>query len=64
LIEPHTQPFEVIFYLLEGMGSLSVDTGESEFLAGTMISIAPGVPRGWKNNTLSALRLLVIKKLK
>ncbi|MBM3403346.1 MAG: cupin domain-containing protein [Bacteroidetes bacterium] len=62
-MELHVQPFDVVFFILEGSGTLHLESEASVFSENTCISIKAGVMRAWKNHTSSPLRLLVIKLL-
>jgi quercetin dioxygenase-like cupin family protein len=63
VLEKHTNPFDVVFYVLEGTGTLDVD--EKTFTAGpdTLIEISAPELRGWTNTGTGDLRVLVIKLL-
>jgi quercetin dioxygenase-like cupin family protein len=59
----HTNPFDVVFYVLEGTGTLEVE--DQTFTAGpdTLIEVSAPEQRGWTNAGSSDLRILVIKLL-
>ena len=59
----HANPFDVLFYVLQGSGSLEV--GDETFTVGpdTLIEVPAGDQRGWTNTGSEELRVLVIKLL-
>jgi len=61
LIDRHTNPFDVIFYILTG--SALVDAGDVTIYAekDTCITVDAGTERGIKNTSGQDLKLLVIK---
>lgn len=63
VLEKHPNPFDVIFYVLDGTGTLEV--GEESFSLGadTLIEIPANDMRGWTNTGSVDLRVLVIKVL-
>jgi quercetin dioxygenase-like cupin family protein len=62
-IEPHSQPFDVLFFVLEGEGELNYNGETAVFGKDTLIEAKAGVLRGWTNASKENLRLLVIKQL-
>jgi quercetin dioxygenase-like cupin family protein len=63
VLETHTNPFDVAFYVLAGTGVLVVGNESSEIGADTVIEIPAGEMRGWKNLAEHDLRVLVVKLL-
>ena len=63
-MEPHSQPFDVVFYVLSGNGILDLPDQSVDGASGTCILIPAGMQRGWKNNTNREFRVLVVKDLK
>jgi quercetin dioxygenase-like cupin family protein len=61
-IDPHEQPFDVIFYVLSGMGELLMNGQRSKVGKDTLITVERGINRGWINCGKRNLRLLVIKR--
>ncbi|MFC2151747.1 cupin domain-containing protein [Bacteroidota bacterium] len=59
----HKNPFDVIFFVAEGKGILSVEGKESELSINDVIKVTSDQNRGWNNNSDQNLRLLVIKQL-
>ena len=57
----HSLPFPVIFYVLDGEGTLLTETGPRVIDAGTTIECPPDSPRGWENRSVTDLNILVIK---
>lgn len=62
-MESHTQPFDVVFYIISGNGILDVEGQSIDGTPGTCIHIPMGVMRGWKNNGDMEFRVLVVKDL-
>ncbi|MEZ4484792.1 MAG: cupin domain-containing protein [Syntrophotaleaceae bacterium] len=63
VLEKHKNPFDVIFYVLEGSGTLEVDDQSFSVGADTVIDVAASQMRGWTNTGTTDLRILVIKVL-
>jgi quercetin dioxygenase-like cupin family protein len=63
VLAKHANPFDVVFYVLEGSGTLEV--GDRTFNAGldTLIEVSAPELRGWTNTGSTDLRVLVIKLL-
>ncbi|MGE0090192.1 MAG: cupin domain-containing protein [Bacteroidales bacterium] len=59
----HQNPFDVIFFVIDGSGILSVDGQKHHLKSNDTIKIISSKMRDWENNTDSNLRLLVIKLL-
>lgn len=57
----HKNPFDVIFYVIEGTGTLVIDEATYEMKCGDTIKIDSSRQRSWANKTNADLRLLVIK---
>jgi quercetin dioxygenase-like cupin family protein len=62
-IDPHLQPFDLVFYLLSGNGILDAGGEPVEGRENCAIFVPAGMPRGWKNTGTDDLNLLVIKDL-
>ena len=62
-MEPHTQPMEVIFFVIEGTGFLVIDDEAIEIHTNTTVHVAAGAMRAWSNHGREPLRLLVNKLL-
>jgi quercetin dioxygenase-like cupin family protein len=60
----HANPFDVIFYVVEGTGLLEVDEEQRLIEKDTAIEVPANVMRGWKNTGRGNLRVLVIKAMK
>jgi quercetin dioxygenase-like cupin family protein len=60
-IEKHTNPFDVIFYILEGKAMLESDNERTLVLKDQSIIIGAGVNRGLENISVGEFKLLVIK---
>jgi len=62
-IESHVQPFEVLFYAIEGSALLLAEGKEYRIQQGSLAEVKAGLHRGWHNDSGDDVRLLVIKKL-
>jgi len=62
-MEPHTQPMEVLFYILEGEGTLMIDDEPLHLTATTTVHLKAGIKRCWTNTGQIPLKLLVNKIL-
>lgn len=63
VLEKHTNPFDVVFYILEGSGIVETED-ESKLVEPDMtVEIQKGIQRGVKNTSNGLLRLLVVKIL-
>lgn len=60
----HKNPFDVLFFVAEGSGILSIDGKEWHLKTNDVTKVNSDQNRGWKNNSDQNLRLLVIKLLK
>jgi quercetin dioxygenase-like cupin family protein len=63
ILEKHSNPFDVAFYVLSGSGKLEVGDEIETISADTTIEIAAGELRGWNNNGSENLCVLVVKLL-
>lgn len=63
ILETHTNPFDVAFYVLAGTGELVIGRDSRNITADTAIEIPAGEMRGWKNVAGTDLRVLVVKLL-
>ncbi len=57
----HVNPFDVIFYILEGNGTVLYDETSSSIKAETSVFIEKGRQRGIRNDSKNLLRFLVFK---
>jgi quercetin dioxygenase-like cupin family protein len=62
-LEKHANPFDVIFFVLEGSGELEIEDEKQQIGKDSTIEVAADLMRGWKNNGAGNLRILVIKVL-
>ena len=60
-LDEHKNPFDVIFFVAEGSGVLSIEGKEFNLTNNDVTKVTFDQNRGWKNNTNQDLRLLVIK---
>ena len=59
----HSNPFDVAFYTLAGTGELTVGEQTRTVAPDSVIEVAAGEMRGWKNTGPEELRVLVLKVL-
>lgn len=64
VIENHVNPVDVVFYVLNGTGRLTVEGQQESLLSHALIKVEAGKQRKWENNGFTELRMLVIKELK
>ncbi len=62
-LEKHANPFDVVFYVVEGTGELEVEQEKKQISQDTAIEVPANLMRGWKNTGKGNLRILVIKAL-
>ena len=62
-LDEHKNPFDVIFFVAEGSGVLSIEEKEFNLTINDVTKVTSDQNRGWKNNTNYNLRLIVIKLL-
>jgi quercetin dioxygenase-like cupin family protein len=62
-LEKHANPFDVIFYVLEGSGELVIEEEKKQVGKDSTVEVSANLLRSWKNNRDSNLRILVIKIL-
>lgn len=60
-MEPHAQPMDVVFFVIEGTGSLMVDNDRIIANENTTIYVPSGIQRAWTNTGNNPLRILVNK---
>ena len=60
-VVPHSNPFDVVFYVLEGEGIVSIANETAMLNENQTIDVAKDIMRGWKNVSDEILRLLVVK---
>ncbi len=60
-IAPHSNPFDVVFFAIEGIGEVVVDDEIARLAANDSIFIGMNRQRGLKNTSKEILRVLVIK---
>jgi quercetin dioxygenase-like cupin family protein len=63
VLQKHTNPFDVAFYVLAGEGELEVGSEKKSISPDTVIEVPAGEMRGWTNNGSRDLRVLVVKLL-
>lgn len=61
VLEKHANPFDVVFYILEGNGIVETDDQSASVEPDMSIEIESGVNRGLTNTGNGDLRLLVVK---
>ena len=62
-IPPHALDMPVTFYVLFGKGSVSVQEESFEASQGDLITVKPGLQRGWYNTSTDDLHVLVVKHM-
>lgn len=60
-VSEHKNPFDVIFYVVQGSGTLTVENDSYELSANDTTKITSDKNRSWKNTGDQDLRILVIK---
>lgn len=60
-VEEHTNPFDVVFYILEGTATINAGGIEHTVEKDSTLNIPKGIIRAIKNNTSDRLRFLVMK---
>jgi quercetin dioxygenase-like cupin family protein len=63
VLDVHSNPFDVAFYVLAGSGELTLENEVRAIAADSVIDVAAGAMRGWKNTATVDLRVLVVKLL-
>lgn len=63
ILTEHKNPFDVIFFVTEGNGTITVENKSFEMTKNDTTKVTSDKNRGWKNNSTDDLRLLVIKLL-
>ena len=63
ILEKHTNPFDVVFYILEGYGAVETDEQSVAVEPDMCIEIEMGTNRGIRNTGDEDLKLLVVKIL-
>ena len=61
VLEKHDNPFDVIFYVLEGNGKLLAEDEVFKISANCSIFVKTGINRSWENTGDTDLKLLVYK---
>jgi len=59
----HTNPFDVIFFVVEGTGDLTIEEENQTFYPFDTIKVTSEKLRGWENKGTENLKILVIKLL-
>jgi quercetin dioxygenase-like cupin family protein len=60
----HTQPFDVVFFVISGNGTLFLSENSAEGTPGTCIHVPAGTSRGWRNTGNTEFKVIVVKDLK
>ena len=60
-IPPHSNPFDVVFYVLEGSGKISVELEQKDVSKDNVLYVKAGLQRGINNTGKDLLRVLVVK---
>jgi quercetin dioxygenase-like cupin family protein len=62
-IAEHTNPFDVVFFIIEGIATITVDTETEDLNPSDTVFIKQSVIRGMANKTDKIVRLLVFKMM-
>ncbi|HOW52726.1 MAG TPA: cupin domain-containing protein [bacterium] len=57
----HTMPMPVLFFVIEGTGTLRTADGAERHAAGSLVECPADTLRGWTNEGTAPLNVLVIK---
>jgi len=57
----HANPFDVVFYILEGTGTIYYEDSQVEVEAHSSVDIEKNIQRGMKNTGKYVFRVLVVK---
>lgn len=60
-LAPHAQPIDVVFFVVQGAGTLTVGDENLEIPENTTIHVKSGILRAWTNTGKLPLRILVNK---
>ncbi|TLX72153.1 cupin domain-containing protein [Labilibacter sediminis] len=60
-VPEHALPVDVDFYVVKGQGTITIDGKDFSAHKGDVVSVDADSQRGWKNNGVEELVLLVIK---
>ncbi|HAN19972.1 MAG: hypothetical protein A2X13_10855 [Bacteroidetes bacterium GWC2_33_15] len=60
-LEKHKNPFDVIFFVIEGSGILAINGDNLNIHSNDVIKVTSDKLRAWENNSTQDLKLLVIK---
>ena len=60
-IDKHANDWRIIFFVLEGRGTLIVDHSSYKMKAHDSMAVKPGLVREWLNHGINPLKLLVVK---
>ena len=60
-LKKHITPVDVIFYVIEGSGTVEIGDEKKEVFAGNIIDSPAKIPHCWYNEGDKTLRILVIK---
>jgi quercetin dioxygenase-like cupin family protein len=63
IINKHSLPYDVYFYVLSGQGNLNVSDNEFSVDSNSLVFCRANEERMWQNTYKSDLHILVIKKL-
>ena len=63
VLDLHTNPFDVIFYILQGKGIYFTEEQTIEIEQNSCFEVESSIKRGWKNESETDFKLLVIKRL-
>lgn len=61
ILAEHKNPFDVIFFVIEGSGILTINGKPKKLNATDTLKVISYINRGWENNSEKDLKILVIK---
>lgn len=62
-LEKHKNPFDVIFFVIEGEGMLALENEQYSLKKNDVLKVTSDQSRSWDNSSVKDLRLLVIKHI-
>jgi len=60
-LKKHITPVDVVFYVLEGQGTVEIGEEKASVAADTLIESPARIPHRWINESDALLRVLVVK---
>jgi quercetin dioxygenase-like cupin family protein len=60
-LKRHITPVDVVFYVMEGNGTVEIGDEKQEVRAATLVESPRGIVHRWHNSSKKPLRLMVVK---